>query len=145
MSSPIADIGNYLEYKGLGIFSNDYTAGTHNIFMGKVRPKSEYIPVDSIFVALIPSNQKPEKEFSHTYRIRSILVQVIVRGSKNSLEDTYAKAKDIFDVLDYPMLTETFSEYMKVEPISDINWAGYDDNDFPLYTITIEMKREESY
>lgn len=138
--SAMTDIAKQLEKEGIGIFDETYFSGNHDIFIGKVRPSSTYIPDKSIFVSLTPSKVKPEKEFSETYRVRTITAQVIVRGSKNELEQTETKTKSAFDVMDYADI----NGYMKIEPNSDILWLGYDENEFPMFSFNLVLRKQES-
>lgn len=138
--SAMTDIAKHLEEKEIGIYDETYFTGQHDIFKGKVRPNSDYIPVKSIFVSLTPSRVKPEKEFSETYRIRTITAQVIVRGSKNELDETEVRAKDAFDAMDYADITG----YMRIEPSSDILWLGYDKNEFPLFSFNLILRKQEN-
>lgn len=140
--SAMTDIAKHLESKGIGIYDETYFTGQHDIFKGKVRPNSEYIPVKSIFVSLTPSRVKPEKEFSETYRIRTITAQVIVRGSKDELDETETRAKNAFDAMDYA--DKELTDYMRIEPISDILWLGYDENEFPRFSFNLSLRKQEN-
>jgi len=88
--NPALDIANYLESQGIG------TVGT-NIFVGPVRPASQYVPINSIFV-LGTGGYPPQRVLQTSTELKRPSVQVRVRWS--SYEDGQAKAEAVYDTLE---------------------------------------------
>jgi len=87
---PAMDVANYLENQGIGTVNTD-------IFIGHIRPASQHVPVNSIFVQ--NTGGRPPQRFLRTKtEIRYPSVQVLVRWS--SYEAGQAKAEAIYDALE---------------------------------------------
>jgi len=87
---PAMDVANYLENQGIGTVSTD-------IFIGHIRPASQYVPVNSIFVQNT-GGYPPQRFLQTVTELRRPSVQVLVRWS--SYEAGQAKAEAIYDALE---------------------------------------------
>lgn len=135
----LENIGKFIEYKNLAIYDNTYHSGDKNIFLGRVRPQSEFIPAKSIFVSNVDVSPESDNEFTGTVHTRYIPIMITARGSKSNMKESYELAESIYDIFIRPNLVKTLVNYEKVSVTGEIIWAGYDDNDFPLHTINIRI------
>jgi len=88
--NPALDVANYLENQGIG------TVGT-NVFVGAIKPVSQFVPVNSIFV-LSTGGYPPQRVFQTTTELRRPSVQVRIRW--NGYEAGLAKAEAVYNALE---------------------------------------------
>jgi len=125
--NPALDIANYLENQGIG------TVGA-NIFVSPVRPVSQYVPVNSIFV-LETGGYPPQRVHSNRSELRYPSIQIIVRW--NDFANGYTKAQAIYDVLRAPHIPG----YWDVLPDqSGSIYLGQDENSNYLWSLNFTAK-----
>jgi len=128
MTNPADDVKNQLNTKNVA------TSGT-NLFVGPVRPVSQYVPANCLFV-LAYGGAPGERFLSGGAKTenRYPAVQVTVRW--NDFPTGYAKARAVYDALD----AETISGYWNVKGLqSEPLYIGQDENGNYRWTVNFEL------
>ena len=92
MPNPSLDVANYLSSAGIGL-----TLGA-NLFEGPIRPVSNSVPAQSVFVSAPTGGFAPERTLGRTTELRRPVVQVRVRSP--AWEDGQSLAQAVFETLE---------------------------------------------
>jgi hypothetical protein len=131
-------IAQYLEDQDVGTYNE---AGA-NIIIGPMKPPSQYVPVESIWI-ISTGGAAPDHVFGGMYTIQKPTVQILVRGSPNDYKGSKGLAQSVYDALNgaepegvWPILP------MQSEPV----WVGPDESNRPIWSINllIRFKRTAS-
>ena len=128
-----ADITTYLQAQGVG------TLGT-NVFQGPIRPVSNHIPANSIFVRG-SGGASAQRYLSGGARIenRHPNVQVTIRNTDHILG--LAKAEEVHDALQAARISGYWD--CKVEQSAPLS-LGEDENNNNLWTVNCTLSKRET-
>ena len=128
MVNPADDVKDQLNTKNVA------TSGT-NLFVGPVRPVSQYVPANCIFV-LAYGGAPGERFLSGGAKTENRYPSVQVTVRWNDFSTGYAKARAVYDALD----AETISGYWNVKGLhSEPLFIGQDENGNYRWTVNFEM------
>lgn len=131
------NIALYLHNKGIGI----YNQPNANIFTHPVIPPSTYVPAKAIFIFAPTGGRQPARTFDRT-EVRYPVLNVRVRGDIEDYLGGESFAHSVYEALEGASIDEYID--VKCQQSSPI-WIGYDSNNYPEWSINVEILAEKSY
>ncbi len=124
------DVAGFLEVKGLGKFGED-------IFVGPVRPVSQIVPADTIFVNSEVTARPSQRVHTGLREIRFPPIQVRVRS--NRFETGYERAMGVMNAL----YRSVIPGYIDTRPLqSEPIYLEQDENGNYHWSLNFEVKYE---
>lgn len=115
---------------------------TGDIYLGSVPDAPN---VGNTIIGLVePGGGPPELAMGGVVAAEQTVIQAIIRGNQWDYSTTQATARTAYQIL-RNRVTETVNtvEYKHIRAVAIPFFIGYDDNDRPLFSLNIEVFRED--